>query len=79
MSRKTTNSNIINVQFVVKKGDLYFDVFEKIFEKYPGNVKATSIKNALKDLLNIFETTDSANSTELIKKFIVDPSINKSQ
>ncbi len=70
MSRKTSNSEVINVQFTVKKGDMHFDIIRRIIEKYPSKVKATSIKSALKDLLHIFDTTKSKDSTELIKKYI---------
>jgi len=69
MSRNSNNDEEIRIQFAVKKGDMYFDVLEAIFEKYPSNVKATSIKEAMKDLLLIFETTETENSSDLIKKY----------
>jgi hypothetical protein len=69
MSKPQTDKNTIRIQFTVKKGDSDFQIIKDILEKYPSNVMAKSIKEALKDLLNIFETTETKNSSELIKNF----------
>lgn len=69
MSKPQTDKSTIRIQFSVKKGDLHFKTIQNILNKYPSNVKAYSIKEALKDLLYIFETTETENTSELIKNY----------
>ncbi len=69
MSKPQTDDNTIRIQFSVKKGDSDFKTIKEILAKYPSNTKSKSIKEALKDLINIFKTTKTENTTELIQNF----------
>jgi len=70
MSRKQTDPDTIRIQFTVKKGDFHFDNIKTILERYPSSIKGTSIKMAIQDLLHIFNTTETENSSDLFKKLL---------
>lgn len=69
MSKPQNNRNVIRIQFSVKKGEKHFENIEKLLEMYPDKVKSNSIKLALNDLLYIFDTTCTDNSSDLIRQF----------
>lgn len=79
MSKQKSNQNEIRVQFVESKENDGFRILKTIFELYPFKKESQSVRNALRDLVFIYEFFDSKTLPELLKKISGDRNYDQRQ